>query len=244
MLGMPSLAESSLAPMRSDTHPFLAALSVPGRSVIAEIKLGSPRLGDLRTSVDVEALLGAYTRAGAAALSVVVEEEHFFGSYELLRRCVQSTRLPVLAKDFVVDPVQLEWAAEAGAAAVLLIAALHGAADLAALSGRARELGLVPLVETHDAEDLDSLASGAWEAIGVNNRDLRTFDVDLNHSVAMAARLPADSLKIAESGLSEPEHLRKLATAGFDAFVIGESLLLAESPEDELRRLIGASDVG
>jgi indole-3-glycerol phosphate synthase len=240
--GMETLAEASAAPVRDPGHPFLAALSVAGPSVIAEVKLGSPRLGDLRSRIDAGALVAAYTRAGAAALSVVVEEDHFFGSYELLEQCVRASSLPVLAKDFVIDPVQLEWAAEAGAAAVLLIASLHSAADLMALAGRARDLGLVPLVETHDVEDHASLASGDWEAVGVNNRDLRTFDVDLGHSVRMAAHLPAGAVKIAESGLSQPEHLQILAAAGFDAFLIGESLLLSPSPERQLRHLIGSAD--
>jgi indole-3-glycerol phosphate synthase len=224
------------------THPFLAALERSGPAVIAEIKCGSPRLGDLRQRVDVDSLLEDYRQGGAAAISVVVEEEHFFGSYELLERCAEATELPVLAKDFVVDPVQLEWAAEAGAAAVLLIAALHSPADLAALAGCARGLGLVPLIETHDKQDLEILGSTGWEMVGVNNRDLRTFEVDLEHSVAMVEHLPAGALRVAESGLSEPEDLVRLSEAGFDAFLIGESLLLADSPADELCRLIGASD--
>jgi indole-3-glycerol phosphate synthase len=179
---------------------------------------------------------------GAGAVSGVVEEEHFFGSYELLERCVAATDLPVLAKDFVIDPVQLDWAAEAGAKAVLLIAALHSPGDLAALADYARRIELVPLIETHDRQDLEVLGSAGWELVGVNNRDLRTFEVDLEHSVGMVESLPAGALRVAESGLSQPEDLVRLSRAGFDAFLIGESLLLADSPVDELRRLLGAND--
>lgn len=238
--GMPA-SESGGVPLAS-SHPFLDALASSGPSVIAEVKCGSPRLGDLRRRVDVGRLLEDYRQGGAAAVSVVVEEEHFFGSYELLEQCVAATDLPVLAKDFVVDPVQLDWAAEAGARAVLLIAALHSAGDLAALAAYARQLDLVPLIETHDRQDLEVLGSAGWELVGVNNRDLRTFEVDLEHSVEMVEYLPGGALRVAESGLSQPEDLVRLSEAGFDAFLIGESLLLAESPVDELRRLLGADD--
>jgi len=240
LLGPPS-DDQTATPLGRD-HPFLSALGWPRRSVIAEIKRGSPRLGDLRDRWVPEEVAEIYGRAGAAALSVVVEPDYFYGSYELLARCSRASGLPTLAKDFVVDPVQLEWAAEAGAAAVLLIAALHEPEELRRYAAAARALDLVPLIETHDETDLERLEGGVWEAVGVNNRDLRTFEVDLQRSVELAGRLPPDCLKVAESGLRQRADLERLSAAGFDAFLIGESLLTAADPEAKLRQLAAEPD--
>lgn len=237
LLGPPS-GGPEVSPLGRD-QPFLGALARRGRSVIAEVKFGSPRLGDLRERLVAEELSRAYARAGAAALSVVVEPDYFYGSYEMLARCSAASGLPTLAKDFVVDPVQLEWAVEAGAVAVLLIAALYEADELLAFANRARGLGLVPLIETHDRTDVEALAGGEWEVVGVNNRDLRTFEVDLEHSIELVDRLPAGSLKVAESGLRDSLDLERLSAAGFDAFLVGEALLTASDPEAKLRGLIG-----
>lgn len=221
---------------------FLATLAAaPRPAVIAEVKLGSPRLGSIADRVDPEAQARAYAEAGAAALSVVVEPDFFFGSYELLARCRAACGLPALAKDFVVHPVQLERAAAAGADAVLLIAALYDRSELTALAARARHLGLVPLIETHDAADLESLEGAVWELVGINHRDLRTFEVDLDRSAALLPRLPAGALKVAESGIASGADVARLAAAGFDAFLIGESLLLADDPAARLCELRGVS---
>jgi indole-3-glycerol phosphate synthase len=232
--------------LAEDENPFLAALaSRPGRAVIAEVKMGSPRIGSLVGRVDPEEQARLYRAHGAAALSVVVEPEFFHGSYELLARCREASGLPAIAKDFVVDPVQLRWAREAGASAVLLIAALHHAAELRRLAGLARGLGLVPLVETHDEGDLERLAGVAWELVGVNNRDLRTFEVDLARSEALAPRLPEGALRVAESGIGSGADVERLRRAGFDAFLVGESLLLADDPAAKLRELLsGAEEQG
>jgi indole-3-glycerol phosphate synthase len=222
-----------------EDNPFLAALAARrGRAVIAEVKMGSPRIGSLVGRVDPEAQARLYADGRAAALSVVVEPDFFFGSYELLARCRAASGLPAIAKDFVVDPVQLEWAREAGASAVLLIAALYPAAELRGLAARARALGLVPLVETHSPEDLDRLDGAAWELVGVNNRDLRTFEVDLARSMAMVPRLPPGALRVAESGIGGAADVAVLREAGFDAFLVGESLLLADDPAAKLRELV------
>lgn len=235
-------APGEVAPL-GEEHPFLEALGRPGRSIIAEVKLGSPRLGDLRERLVPETLAETYAHAGAVAMSVVVEPDYFHGDYGLVGRCARASGLPVLAKDFVVDRVQLEMAAAAGAAAVLLIAALYEPVALRGLANEARRLGMVPLVETHEREDVDRLAGGVWEAVGVNNRDLRTFDVDIAQSIEMAPRLPTGCLRISESGLRRPQDLERLTAAGFDGFLIGESLLTAADPEAKLRQLVG-SDVG
>lgn len=210
-----------------------------GRAVIAEVKMGSPRLGSLVGRVDPVAQARLYAENGAAAMSVVVEPDFFHGSYELLERCKGASGLPALAKDFVVDRIQLRWAAEAGADAVLLIAAMLQREELLEYAEEARELGLVPLVETHDEEDLDALAGVSWELVGVNNRDLRTFEVSLEHSIELVPLLPPGALRVAESGIDGAVPRKRLAEAGFDAFLIGEALLLAEDPAAKLRELVG-----
>ncbi|MDE2689365.1 MAG: indole-3-glycerol-phosphate synthase [Acidobacteriota bacterium] len=229
---------------------FLDAISARrGRAVIAEIKMGSPKLGDLRDRFDPVARAAAYADAGAACLSVVVEPDHFHGSYELLAECAAASGLPAVAKDFVVSDVQLEWAREAGACAVLLIAALYDAAELRRLAGLARGLGLVPLIETHDDADFEKLRpmahddgperSSNWELVGINNRDLRTFAVDLERSADRVGCLPSSALKVAESGIHSAADLAKLRRAGFDAFLIGERLVLSGDPAATLVELLG-----
>lgn len=219
---------------------FLESIQkVTGNAVIAEVKMGSPRLGSLEGSLDPEAQARLYAENGAAALSVVVEPDFFFGSYDLLDRCQQASGLPALAKDFVVHPIQLEWARLSGASAILLIAALHSPAELLELAGQARDLGLVPLVECHGETDLARIEGGNWELVGVNNRDLRTFEVNLENSVAMLPNLPLQAIKVAESGIGSAADVVKLKAAGFEAFLVGEALLLAENPGAKLRQLVG-----
>lgn len=219
-------------------NPFVGALwERRGRAVIAEVKMGSPRLGSLAGRFDPEKQAATYAAAGAAALSVVVEPDFFFGSYELLAACKAACGLPAIAKEFVVDLRQLDWAVAAGADAILLVAALYSASELAGWAAAARERGLAPLVETHDAADLLLLAGGEWEMVGVNNRDLRTFEVDLAHSIAMRPRLPLGALAVAESGIASRADVARLQGAGFDAFLVGESLLLCENPGAKLVEL-------
>lgn len=222
-------------------NAFLAALDrrTGEPAIIAEVKLGSPRLGSLAGRVDPVAQARVYRDHGAAALSVVVEPDFFFGSYEVLAACREASGLPAIAKDFIVDPVQLTWAKEAGADAILLIAALLSADELAEYARQARALGLVPLVETHDADDLAKLAGEEWELVGINNRDLRTFEVDLERSVALLSSLPPGARKVAESGIRDALDLLWLRDSGFDAFLIGESLLLAPDPAAKLAELLG-----
>lgn len=208
-------------------------------AIIAEVKMGSPRLGSLHGRVDPLAQARIYAAHGAAALSVVVEPDFFFGSYELLAACRAASGLPAVAKDFVVDPLQLAWARSAGADAVLLIAALYEPEELAHFARLARALGLAPLVEVHDAADLASLAGEPWELVGVNNRDLRTFAVDLERSIALLPSLPPLALKVAESGIRDALDVALLADSGFDALLVGESLLLAADPAARLRELRG-----
>lgn len=240
-LGPPPADPRPPEPLTAADNVFLAALEARrGRAVIAEVKLGSPRLGSLVGRVRPREQAATYRRSGAAALSVVVEPEFFYGSYELLQACRESSSLPALAKDFVVDTVQLDWAQRAGASAVLLIAALHDADELARYAAAARRRGLVPLIETHGEEDLARLAGRPWELVGVNNRDLRTFEVDLSHSIRRLPELPAGALAVAESGIRGGADIGRLSAAGFDAFLVGESLLLADDPATLLSELAGS----
>jgi indole-3-glycerol phosphate synthase len=230
----------SFSAAESAANPFVAALAARrGNAVIAEVKMGSPRLGSLAGKFDPEEQAAAYAAAGAAALSVVVEPDFFFGSYELLAACKVACGLPAIAKEFVVDLRQLDWAVAAGADAILLVAALYSRAELAGWAAAARERGLAPLVETHDTADLDLLTGSEWEMVGINNRDLRTFEVDLAHSIAMRPSLPPGALAIAESGIGSREDVGRLQSAGFDAFLVGESLLLSGDPAAKLRELFG-----
>lgn len=227
------------APTVSGENPFVHALERRrGNAIIAEIKLGSPRLGDLRGRFDPLRWAETYARAGAAALSVVVEPDFFFGSYQLLRDCQSASGLPAVAKDFVVDERQIEWAANAGASAVLLIAAVLEREALERYTDLARSHGLEPLIETHDQQDTAKLARADYRLVGVNNRDLRTFNVDLERSALLAAQLPAGALRIAESGIESRADLLRLRAAGFDAFLIGESLVLAADPAQKLAELL------
>ena len=218
---------------------FLASLAErTGRAVIAEVKMGSPSLGSLEGRFDPEAQAKLYAEGGAAALSVVVEPDHFHGGYDLLKRCVAASGLPAIAKDFVVDPLQLEWAKEAGASAVLLIAALLEVEELRAYASHARRLGMVPLIETHNLADVRKLAGARWELVGVNNRDLRRFVTELSTSRALAPSLPTSALRVSESGIGKAEDLAMLRHMGYQAFLIGEALLTADDPAAKLRELI------
>jgi len=235
------LEAAASAPVRlGPEQPFLAALAARrGRAVIAEVKMGSPRLGSLHGRVDPLAQARLYAAHGAAALSVVVEPDFFHGSWELLAACREASGLPAIAKDFVVAAAQLDAARAAGADAILLVAALYAPGELAALAAAARRRGLVPLVETHEAVEVAALAGGEWELVGVNNRDLRTFEVDLERSLALAPALPAGALRVAESGIRSRAEVDRLAAGGFDAVLVGESLLLAADPGALLAELAG-----
>ncbi|HEV7504134.1 MAG TPA: indole-3-glycerol phosphate synthase TrpC [Thermoanaerobaculia bacterium] len=230
-------------PRTPSDNAFLAALRARRRSgppaIIAEVKMGSPRLGSLHGRVDPVAQARTYAEHGASCLSVVVEPDFFHGGYDLLAACRQASGLPAIAKDFIVDPVQLLWAHDAGADSILLIAALYEPSEMAHYARLARGLGLVPLVETHDADDIAKLGGEPWEIVGINNRNLRTFDVDLQNSISLLAGLPAEAVKVAESGIRDALDVLLLRESGFDAFLIGETLLLAPDPAAKLRELLG-----
>jgi len=221
-------------------NAFLAALEAHrGHAVIAEVKMGSPRLGSLVGTFEPLDQARLYAANGAACLSVVVEPEFFHGSYELLAACREVSGLPAIAKDFIVDPIQIHWARRAGASAILLIAALYSRDELLHYAGLARRSGLAPLIEVHELSDLMKLEGATWELVGVNNRDLRTFDVEIETSMALLPSLPPEAFKVSESGLAGGAEVAQLRGVGFDAFLIGESLVTAEDPAAKLRELLG-----
>ena len=222
-------------------NPFLAALNEKrGGAVIAEIKMGSPSLGSLTDRMEPLKLARMYKEHGAAALSVVVEPDFFHGSYELLAVCHEASGLPAIAKDFIVDPLQLHWAKRAGASAILLMACLYTPEELLQYARLARQHDLVPLIETHDLSDLGKLGQEIWELVGVNNRNLRTFEVELSTSLALLHSLPTGALKVAESGIHSAADLSMLRSAGFDAYLIGEAFVTADDPVAKLQELCGS----
>jgi indole-3-glycerol phosphate synthase len=218
---------------------FRDALTGPGIAVIAEFKRRSPSAGRLREEPDVRAIVRAYERGGAAALSILTEEPHFEGSLEDLGTARASCALPLLRKDFILDPYQLHEAAAAGADAVLLIVAALDERTLSALHAAAAELGLDALVEVHDREELHMALGIGAQLIGINNRDLRDFSVDVQRTSRLKAEIPPDVAVVSESGISSPEQLRRLQEEGVQAVLVGESLMRAPDPEAALLALCG-----
>ena len=221
-------------------HAFSRALEDASRvNVIAEFKRASPSKGLIRGDVSAGEVARMYEAGGAAAISVLTEEDYFRGSLDDLREAVACARLPVLRKDFVFDEYQIYEAAAAGASAVLLIVAALADEELASLRLVAEEsLGLDALVEVHTLEELLRAARAGARLVGVNNRDLRTFEVSLETSVELAAHAPVGSLLVSESGISNSSDIRRLRGHGFSAFLVGESLMRAGRPDEALRDLI------
>lgn len=206
--------------------------------VIAELKKASPSKGLIRADSQVAALAKQLEQAGAAALSVLTDERFFQGSLENLKLASQSTALPCLRKDFIVDEFQiLEARAHQGDAVLLIVAALS-AVELTSLATRARELSLDILCEVHDEAELERALAAQCDLIGVNSRDLKTFKVDPETLFRLAPRIPAGVLRVAESGIRSGEEMRRLAAAGYQAFLIGESLMRAPSPGVALQKMI------
>jgi indole-3-glycerol phosphate synthase len=230
---------ASVAP--APAHSFRDALAAPGIGVIAEFKRRSPSAGALAEAPDLAATLAAYARGGAVAASILTEGPNFDGTLEDLPTARRACGLPLLRKDFTVDPYQLHEARAAGAAAVLLIVAALSNEELAELHGQARELELDVLVEVHDREELERALEIDPEIIGVNNRDLRDFSVDLERTESLMDEMPAGVLVVSESGIRSPEQLQRLARRGVHAVLVGESLMRASDPAQELRRLLSNS---
>ncbi len=205
---------------------FSAALTRRGEvNVIAEVKAASPSAGTIVENPEVEIIAADYRRGGAAAISIVTEPDFFRGSREWIVRASNASGLPVIMKDFVIDPSQLLRGAAAGADAVLLLASLLDASQVREFIGILDEFGCDALVEVHDEAELRRAVDGGARLIGVNNRDLRTFHIDLATSERLAASIPAGVVKVAESGIKNRQDVDRLRAAGFDALLVGESLL-------------------
>jgi indole-3-glycerol phosphate synthase len=215
------------------------ALAAPGIGVIGEFKRRSPSAGALHAAPDLESIVGAYERGGAVAASILTEEANFGGSLEDLRRARAACALPLLRKDFVVDVYQLHEARAAGADAVLLIVAALAEAELRELHAAAGELSLDVLVEVHDGEELERAAALGAQIIGVNNRDLRDFSVELERTERLLDRMPPDALVVSESGISQRQQLAALEAQGVHAALVGETLMRAPDPAEAVRELRG-----
>ncbi len=216
---------------------FHDALRGEGVGVVAEFKRRSPSAGRLREKPDLAEIVGAYERGGAVAVSILTEGPNFEGALEDLRAARAVCDLPLLRMDFVVDAYQLHEARAAGADAVLLIVAALAPAELASLHGAARAIGLDVLVEVHDREELHSALEVGADIVGINNRDLRDFSVDLERTARLMDDLPPGVTVVSESGIAAASQLRRLAERGVHAVLVGESLMRAADPAAALRAL-------
>jgi len=227
------------AEARFEFRSFSDALRAEGVSLIAEIKKASPSAGVLREDFRVTDLAAAYERAGASAISVLTDESYFQGALGHLAKARAAASLPLLRKDFVIDEYQVAEAAAAGADAFLLIAAALSRGQTSDYIAFGKELGLDALVEVHTGAELDDALAAGAEIVGVNNRDLRTFTVDLNLSLALGPAIPAGVIRVSESGIGEAADLERLAGARFDAVLVGTTLVRDPDPEAAARRLLG-----
>lgn len=222
-----------------DGARFVASLREPGVRIVAEIKHRSPSAGEILPGADgkIETIALAYRRGHAAAISVVVEEDHFGGRPEWLPRAKRISGLPVLWKDFVVSERQIDLAAALGADAVLLIARILTDEELSSLARAAKTRGLAVVAEAHDAGEIGRAAAVSPDVLGVNARDLSTFATSLDGLEALRAAIPDGPVRLAESGIRSAADVSRLRAAGYEAFLVGETLLRADEPEEVLREL-------
>lgn len=219
---------------------FFAALAAQGPiKLIAEVKKASPSKGIIRSNFDPVAIARAYQQHGATCISVLTDEPYFQGKLEYLTAIRQATSIPLLRKDFILDTYQLVEARLAGADAVLLIAECLDDCNLRKLHNEAVELGLTPLVELYDPENLPRVLAAGATLIGVNNRDLRTFEVDLQHTIRLRQQIPDECLLVGESGIYTRADVELLAAAGVDAMLVGESLMREADIGAAVDRLLG-----
>jgi indole-3-glycerol phosphate synthase len=228
----------------STEHALVNALRNDRINVIAEFKRKSPSKGVIRNGASAEVIAGSYEFGGAAAVSVLTEEDHFEGSLDDLRAIKATVALPVLRKDFIIEEYQVYESAVAGADALLLIVAALDDERLTRLRRLTEdELGMDALVEVHTKDEMRRAAAAGARLIGVNNRNLKTFDVSLETSVGLAEEAPANAILVSESGLNSSADLRRLHALGYRGFLIGESLMRAHRPDDALRELTGSKRV-
>jgi indole-3-glycerol phosphate synthase len=226
-----------------DGARFAASLREAGTRIIAELKRRSPSAGEISPHLDrrIETFALAYRRGHAAAISVVTEREFFGGDPGWVARARRISGLPVLMKDFILEESQIDFAVSAGADAILLIVALLDDGSLSRLRAAADARGLAVLVEAHGAEEIRRAGATGAEIIGVNARNLKTMSVDIGASAELAQAIPRTAIRVAESGIEHRGQIEMLAAAGFQAFLVGETLLRAEDPEGMLKSLRGAA---
>lgn len=210
-------------------------------AVIAEIKKASPSKGVLRESFDPAEIAASYAEHGAACLSVLTDRQFFQGAPEYLQAARRACLLPVLRKDFMIDPYQVHEARAMGADCILLIAAALGAAQMRELEDVALQLNLAVLVEVHGGEELEAALSLHTPLIGINNRNLRTFETRLETTLDLLDRIPPERLVVTESGITSPDHVALMARAGVFAYLVGEAFMRATNPGAELQRLFDTS---
>jgi indole-3-glycerol phosphate synthase len=217
---------------------FLSALAAPSVCIIAELKRASPSRGVIRSDFAPALLAADFEQAGAAALSVLTEEDFFSGSLADLKEASRATKIPILRKDFILDPWQVWETRAAGADSFLLIAAVLDDEIFRELLALGRSLKMEPLVEVHSGEELERVLSAGAHIIGVNNRDLQDFSVHLKTSLELVQAIPENCIAVSESGLRTREDLIRLSAAGFDAFLIGERLMQHDKPGEALHTLL------
>jgi indole-3-glycerol phosphate synthase len=230
------MAESRAAGRRD----FKASLRAHSPAIIAEVKKASPSKGILSNDFDPVRIASAYQRGGAAALSVLTDESFFQGSLRDLEKARAAVRLPVIRKDFTIAPSHIVEGAAHGADAILLIAAILSEQQLRDFRESAAHLGMAALVEVHNRRELDSAIASGSDLIGVNNRDLTTFEVTLDTSLELAEYMPSDALLVSESGIHSAADIARLRAAGYSAFLVGEHLMKSGDPEAALQRLVAA----
>ena len=231
-------AAESAAPARG----FAAAVKRRKPAVIAELKKASPSRGVIREHFHPPAIAASYEAAGAACLSVLTDAAFFLGCDEHLTQAKAATRLPVLRKDFVIDEYQVFEAREIGADCILLIAAALDAERLASFHELAGDVGLDVLVEVHNARELEDAARSAPTLLGINNRDLRTFETSLDTTLSLLADVPQGTTVVTESGIRSRDDVRRMRDAGVGAFLVGEAFMRASDPGDALRELFGTDE--
>ena len=224
-------------------RPFSEALTRPGVSLIAEHKRRSPSAGAIREGSEVTEIVQAYERGGAAALSILTEPFHFGGSLDDLREARTAARLPILRKDFIVHRYQLYEAAAAGADAILLIVAALERSELSELLHEASELDLDALVEVHDERELEAALEVEADVLGINNRNLTDFSVDIERTFELLADIPAGKTVVSESGFRTRDQLDDLERVGVDAVLIGETLMRSPDIEHAVRDLTGFAEL-
>jgi indole-3-glycerol phosphate synthase len=232
--GIEAHAERSITERRD----FQAALTGPVPAIIAELKKASPSKGVLATAFDPASIARTYEEGGAAALSVLTDEKHFLGSLSHLESARAAVRLPVLRKDFTIDAYHVHEAAAHGADAILLIAAILSERQMRDFRELAERYRMAALVEVHDEEELGPAVASGARLIGVNNRNLHTFEVKLETALRLAEKIPAGVVRVAESGIHSSADVERLRAAGYQAFLVGEHLMRSGDPAGALRALL------